>query len=167
MMTRTTKVTPCFTRHGLTACGLFLLFTACLRPALAQESERPVKMKDLPVVVQTTVREQSKGATLRGLSMETKDGQTFYGASLQINGHLKDVLMDVQGNVVETEEQVVLGSLPPAAKAEIVKQVGKGKMLLVESITRNNTIVAYEAHVKIAGQISEIKVAPDGKPLAP
>ena len=166
-MTRSIRTTPGFIRHGLTACGMFLLLAACLWPAVAQETERPVKMKDLPPAVQATVREQSKGATLRGLSMETKDGQTFYEASLRVNGHLKDVLMDAQGNVVETEEQVALASLPPAAKAEIVKQAGKGKILMVESITKNNAIVAYEAHVKTAGKVSEIKVDPNGKPLAP
>lgn len=150
-----------------TTCGMVLLLTACLLPALAQETERPIKLKDLPPAAQATVREQSKGATLRGLSMETKDGQTFYEASLRVKGRLKDVLMDANGNVVETEEQVTLASLPPAAKAEIVKQAGKGKILLVESITKNNAIVAYEAHVKTAGRLLEIKVDPDGKPLAP
>jgi hypothetical protein len=150
---------------------MFLLLTACLWPALAQETEqeteRPVKMKDLPPAVQAAVREQSKGATLRGLSMETKDGQTFYEASLRVKGRLKDVTMDANGAVVETEEQVTLASLPPAARAEIVKQAGKGRILLVESITKNNAIVAYEAHVKTAGKFSEIKVDPNGKPLAP
>jgi hypothetical protein len=63
------------------------------------------------------------------------------------------------------EEQVALASLSPAAKAEIVKQAGKGRILLIESITKNNAIVAYEAHVRTAGKISEIKVDPDGKPL--
>jgi hypothetical protein len=63
------------------------------------------------------------------------------------------------------EEQVALASLSPAAKAEIVRQAGKGRILLIESITKNNAIVAYEAHVRTAGKISEIKVDPDGKPL--
>ena len=147
-----------------------LALAACLLSvgtAFAQNTERPIKMKDLPAAVQKTVREQSQGATVRGLAEEVKDGQTFYEVSLRVKGHLKDVLMDTNGNVVETEEQVALASLPPAATAEIVKQAGKGKILLVESITKNNAIMAYEAHVKTAGKISEIKVDPDGKPLAP
>lgn len=135
--------------------------------SLAQNTERPVKMKELPPAVQATVREQSKGATIRGLSEEIENGQTFYEVSLRVKGRGKDVLMDANGKVVETEEQVTLASLPPAARAEIVKQAGKGKILLVESITKNNAIVAYEAHVKNAGKISEIKVDPEGKPLAP
>jgi uncharacterized membrane protein YkoI len=135
--------------------------------ALAQETERPARMKDLPQAVQATVREQSRGATVRGISIETENGQTFYEASLKVKGRVRDVLIDAGGNVVEIEEQVTLASLPPAARAEIVKQAGKGRILTVESITKNNAIIAYEAHVKTAGKNSEIKVDPDGKPLPP
>jgi uncharacterized membrane protein YkoI len=145
-------------------------FAACLLltgTALAQETERPAQMKDLPQAVQATVREQSRGAVVRGLSIETENGQTFYEASLKIKGRIRDVLIDADGHVVEIEDQVTLASLPPAARAEIVKQAGKGTILTVESITKNNAIVAYEAHVKTAGKISEIKVDPDGKPLPP
>lgn len=164
-MKRITKTTVGFTWRRSAAWAMFLLLTACLWPALAQETERPVKMKDLPPAAQVTAREQSRGATLRGLSMETKDGQTFYEVSLRVKGRLKDVLIDTNGAVVEVEEQVALASLSPAAKAEIVRQAGKGRILLIESITKNNAIVAYEAHVRTAGKISEIKVDPDGHPL--
>jgi uncharacterized membrane protein YkoI len=145
-------------------------FAACALLAgttLAQETERPARMKDLPQAVQATVREQSRGAVLLGLSVETENGQTFYEASLRVRGRVRDVLIDANGNVVEVEEQVTLASLTPAARAEILRQAGKGKILLIESITKNNAIVAYEAHVKTAGKISEIKVDPGGKPLPP
>jgi len=150
--------------------AIALPFAACMLLAgtsLAQETERPARMRDLPQAVQTTVREQSRGAAVRGLSIETEKGQTFYEASLKVKGRVRDVLIDADGNVVEIEEQVTLASLPPAARAEIVKQAGKGRILTVESITKNNAIVAYEAHVKTTGKISEIKVDPDGKPLPP
>lgn len=151
---------------GRIAMAAFLAAGLAFKTAPAQETEKPVKMKDLPAAVQSTVREQSKGAVIRGLSMEVENGQTFYEVSLRVKGHSKDVLIDSDGKVVEVEEQVPLNSLPPAAKNEIAKQAGKGRILIVESITKNNVIVAYEAHVKTAGKISEIKVTPDGKPLA-
>jgi len=52
-----------------------------------------------------------------------------------------------------------------AAKAEIEKQVGKGKILLVESVTKGGAIVAYEAHFRTQGKLREIKVSPEGKEL--
>ena len=145
-------------------------FTACMLLAgttLAQETERPARMKDLPQAVQAAVREQSRGAAVRGLSIETEKGQTFYEASLKVKGRIRDVLIDANGNVVEIEEQITLASLPPAARAEIVKLAGKRRILTIESITKNNAIVAYEAHVKTAGKIEEFKVDPDGKLLLP
>jgi len=153
-----------FSRHGVTV----LLFVAGLFSVVVsgQEIERPVKMKNLPAAVRTTVLEQSKGATVRGLSMETENGQTFYEVSLSIKGRIRDVLMDTSGNVVEIEDQIALSSIPPAARSEIIKQAGKGKITVVESITKNGVIVAYEAHVKTGRKISEIKVDPAGNPMA-
>ena len=113
------------------------------------------------------MREQSKGATVRGLAKEMKDGQTFYEVSLNVSGHNKDVLMDPGGRVVEVEEQVPLNSLPEAAKAEITRRAGKGRILMVESITKDDALVGYEAHVRTGRRITEIKVTPDGKPIAP
>jgi len=129
----------------------------------AQDSERRIKLKDLPTAVRKTVDEQSQGATLRGLSKEVENGKTFYEAELKIDGHNKDVLIDASGTVVEIEEQVALASLPPNVKATLDKAVGNGKILRIESITKNNSIEAYEAHVNKAGKRSEIKVAADGQ----
>ncbi len=147
-----------------------LSFVACsllAATALGQERERSARMKDLPQAVQVAVREQSRGGTLLGLSVETENGQTFYEASLKVKGRVRDALIDADGNVVEIEERVTLASLPPAARAEIVKQAGKGRVLTVESVTKKGAVVAYEARVKTAGKISEIKVDPDGKLLPP
>ncbi len=129
----------------------------------AQDSEKAVRMKDLPQAVQKTVREQSQGATIRGFAREIKDGKTFYEVELRVKGHTKDVLMDPSGAVVETEEEITLGSLPPVVKAAIEKHAGKGKILLVESITKNAAIEAYEAQIKTGRKISEVKVSPDGQ----
>lgn len=129
----------------------------------ARVSEKPVKMKDLPEAVRKTVQEQSKGATLRGLTKEVEKGQTFYEAELKVNGHNKDLLIDSSGAIVEIEEMVALNSLPAAVKATILKSAGKGRIISVESITKSNTIEAYEAHVSRAGKKSEIKVGADGK----
>jgi uncharacterized membrane protein YkoI len=130
---------------------------------IGRASERPVKMKDLPKAVQTTVQEQSKGATVRGLSKETDNGKTYYEVELKVKGHNRDVLIDPTGAVVEIEEEVSIASIPPAVKAQMEKQAGRGKIVTVESVTKNDAVVAYEAHVKTGNKRSEIKVAPDGQ----
>jgi len=42
-----------------------------------QESEKRVKLEDLPAAVKKTVMEQSKGAKLRGLTREVEHGKTY------------------------------------------------------------------------------------------
>jgi len=135
---------------------------AILLSGVVLASEVAIKMKDLPAAVRKTVEEESKGATLQGLSKEVEAGKTFYEAQLKVDGHGKDVLIDPTGAVVEIEEEVTLDSLPEAVKASIEKQAGKRKIVSVESVTKENRIVAYEAEVHSTGKPSEIKVAPDG-----
>lgn len=144
------------------AVSLLSICSILITTAQSQDSEKRVKMKDLPEAVRKTVQEQSKGATVRGLAKEVEDGKTFYEAELKVNGHTKDVLIDPTGAVVEIEEGIAISSLPPAVKATIEKNAGKGKIKNVESITKNNSIVSYEAHVSGAGKMREIKVAPNG-----
>jgi hypothetical protein len=133
-------------------------------PSMAnQASEKKVKLKDLPQAVQKTVQEQSKGASIRGLAEETDDGKTFYELELRVKGHSKDVLIDGEGSVVEVEEEVALTTLPPAVKSAFQTHAGKGKILLVESIMKNDTIVAYEAQIKTGRKMSEVKVGADGQ----
>ena len=125
-----------------------------------------VKRSELPPAVQKTVAEQSKGAKVRGFSREEEHGQTYYEAEMLVKGHSKDVLMDKSGKVVEVEEQVALDRLPAEVKSGLEAKAGKGKIAKVESLTKNDKLVAYEAVVVANGKHHEIQVGPDGKPLS-
>ena len=150
---------------GVQIRNLFLAAALASCAGIAGEKEVKVKMKDLPAAVRKTVQEQLRDASLRGLSREVEDGKIFYEASLNVGGHAKDVLVDESGAVVAVEEQVPMSSLPPAAREALQKQFAGGKLVTVESITRNNTVAAYEAHVRKGKQTIEIKVTPNGKPV--
>jgi len=133
--------------------------------AQEQEQEKKIQRSDLPPAVEKTVVEQSKGATLKGFSQENENGQTYYEAEMMSSGHSKDVLIDKSGAVVEVEEQVALGSLPSAVKTGLQEKAGKGKIVKVESLTKHDKLVAYEAKVQSDGKKKEIQVGPDGRPL--
>lgn len=127
--------------------------------------EKKIQRTDLPPAVQKTVAAQSQGATIKGFSTEKENGQTYYEAEMSVSGHTKDVLIDPAGTVVEVEEQVALDSLPAAVKDGLQAKAGKGEILKVESLTKHDKLVAYEAKVQTDGKKSEIQVGPDGKPL--
>jgi hypothetical protein len=133
---------------------------------ITSAQEKKIPRADLPPAVEKTVAAQSQGATIKGFSQEKEKGQTYYEAEMTVNGHSKDVLIDVNGAVVEVEEQVALDSLPPAVKEGLQAKAGAGKILKVESLTKHDKLVAYEAVVQTDGKKKEIQVGPDGKPLA-
>src|SRR4029077_11764997 len=136
-----------------------------LYPILASAQEKKIQRSDLPPAVEKTVEALSQGATIRGFSQEKENSQIFYEAEMMVNGHGKDVLMDANGDVAEVAEEVQLNSLALAVKEGLQAKAGKGKLTKVESLTKHNKLVAYEAKVLTAGKKSEVQVGPDGKSL--
>ena len=128
--------------------------------------EKKIDRKQLPPAVEKTVAKESAGATINGFATEVEKGKRLYEVELTINGHSKDISMDRNGNIVEVEEEVSLDSLPAAVQAALRKAAGKGIIGLVESLTKNGKLVAYEAHVKTGEKRSEIQVGPNGEKLA-
>ena len=145
---------------------LVALAASCLLLAgTASAQEKKIKRSDLPPAVEKTVAAQSQGATIKGFSTEKEKGQVFYEAEMMVNGHSKDVLIAADGSIAEVEEQVTMDSLSAEVKAGLQAKAGEGKILKVESITKKDKLVAYEAVVETNGKKSEVQVGPDGKPL--
>lgn len=66
---------------------------------------------------------------------------------------------------MEVEEEVAFDALSAPVKAGLQSKAGSGKILKVESITKHDKLVAYEAKLTTNGKKSEIQVGPNGKPL--
>ena len=66
---------------------------------------------------------------------------------------------------MEVEEQVPLASLPAPVKAACEKRAANGTIESVESVTKGGKIVAYEAQIRTAGKVSELRLSPDGAPM--
>jgi hypothetical protein len=146
--------------------GISLLTALLLAASMANaQEEKKVRRNQLPAAVEKTVAAESQGATIKGFSREVEKGKTYYEAELSINGHGKDILMDTKGNIVEVEEQVDLATLPQAVQDALNKAAGTGTIEMVESLTKNGKLVAYEGHVKRGKKRSEIQVGPNGEKL--
>jgi len=142
-----------------------ILVAGLVFAASAGAQERKIKRSDLPPAVEKTVAAQSAGATVKGFSTEKEKGQIYYEAEMVVNGHTKDILMDVNGAIVEVEEEVAMDALPAEVKVGLQAKAGEGKLVRVETITKKDRLVAYEAQVTKGGKKSEVQVGPDGKPL--
>ena len=147
----------------------FKIFAASVTIGLtlfaAQSQERKIKRAQLPPAVEQTVARESEGATIKGFATEIEHRQKLYEASLTVNGHSKDILIDKNGNVVEIEEEVPLDSLPPPVRDSLNKAAHSGTIAVVESLTKNGKLVAYEAQIKRGKKRSEIQVGPNGEKL--
>jgi uncharacterized membrane protein YkoI len=144
-------------------CGAILLVVVAL--SLAGAQEKKIRREQLPPAVEKTVARESEAATIKEFATEVEHGQKFYEVSLNVNGHSKDILIDKNGNIVEVEEQVSLDSLPAAVQDALKKAAGTGSIEVVESLTKNGTLVAYEAQIKHGKKRSEVQVGPNGEKL--
>jgi hypothetical protein len=134
--------------------------TTGLLGALALTQERKIKRSDLPAAVEKTVAVKSQGATIRGYSEERENGKTYYEAELMVSGHSKDLLIEGNGTIAEVEEQIAFDTLPAAVRDGLLAKAGKGKLLKVESITKHDKLVAYEAKVLTGAKKQRYKSTP-------
>jgi len=128
------------------------------------DSERKVKFEELPAAVQSAVKEQSKGATVKSYFKEVENGKTSYEAEMTVNGHTKDVSFDSTGKVVAVEEETPIDSIPAPAREAIQKAAGMGKVNKVEAVTENGKTF-YEAAIKTGTKNKEVKFDAAGVPV--
>jgi hypothetical protein len=141
---------------------LLVLGTIC---SVASAQEKKIRRDRLPPAVEKTVAAESEGATIKGFSTEVEDGRRLYEVEMIKNGHHRDVSMDRNGVIVEEEEEVSMDSLPDTVQAALKKAAGTGMIEMIESLTKNGKLVAYEGHVKHGLKRSEIQVGPQGEKL--
>lgn len=142
------------------------LIALCVAGTSAAAQEKRLKKSDLPAAVQKAADEQSKGATVRGYSSETENGQLEYEVAMTVNGRGRDVSFAADGSILEIEQEMALDSLPAAVQSGLRKLAGAGHITKVESLTKHGALVAYEAQVGTGTKRSEVQVGPDGQRLA-
>jgi uncharacterized membrane protein YkoI len=156
---------------GVTILTQYRNITAALVVGMAMSSvsvaaDKKITRAQLPAAVERTVAQQSRGAVIKGFSTEQEASKTVYEMELTVNGHGKDISMDAHGNVLEIEEEVALASVPADVQAGLTKAAGTGKIVKIESLTKQGKLVAYEADVQSGKKRREIQVGPQGQKLA-
>ncbi|HEY4084871.1 MAG TPA: hypothetical protein VGM43_02985 [Bryobacteraceae bacterium] len=141
-----------------------IILGLALLGAVACPADTKVKLESLPPAVQAAVKEQTKNATLVGLSTEKEKGKTTYEVETTVNGKSRDLVLDKTGAILETEDQVELNAIPAAAQAALRKRAGTGTITKVEKLTAGSS-VSYEAAIKTkGGKTIEASVNADGTP---
>ncbi len=144
------------TYHVLLVAPLLMAFVLCFG------EEKKIDCSNLPPAVEQALQRQLEGATLKGCTTEKEHGKVVFEAELLTGGHSKDVLFDSDGKILEVEEEVGFEALPVEVKAGLRSAARGGKIAKVESLTRQDKLMAYEAVVERNGKRSEVQVGPKG-----
>lgn len=140
--------------------GLFALSLA------AAAQDKKIDASALPPAVQKTVQTQSQGATIRGYSTEVEHGKRSYEVEMMVDGHTKDIEVAPDGTLNEVEEEVAFDTLPQKVQEALTAKAAGAKITKVESLTKQDKLVAYEAATLKGAKKGEIQVGPDGGRLA-
>ena len=132
--------------------------------AVAQEKK--IDQSALPPAVQQTVQQQSHGATVKDFTTEREHGKKVYEAEMMVNGHSKDIEVAENGALIEVEEEVSFASLPANVQTSLSAKAAGAKITKVESLTKHEKLVAYEAATLKGMKRGEIQVGPDGGKLS-
>lgn len=152
----------------MTSKRIFHVVTSTLLLGLCSASaqETKIKFQDLPPAVQETAKSQSQGATVRGYSKEIEKSKTEYEVQLVVDGKKRDVSIDPNGKVIETEQEVAFDSVPEKVQDAIKHQAGGAKIERVEQVKSDQATV-YEAVVHQNGKKHEIRVLESGEKAPP
>ena len=126
-------------------------------------AERKLELKDLPPAVQKTVAQETRDAVIGKIEKEREAGFTQYEVETMRNGKHRDFNVDTAGVLLAVEEETDIATIPAAARAALLKQVGDGKLATVETITKKSGQTSYEvAWTAKGGKKHEFAVMPDG-----
>jgi hypothetical protein len=143
-----------------------VVVAAAVSLTLVASAEKKVPRSALPPPVEKTVQDQSKGATITGISSETEDGVFEYEVEMTVNGHGRDVAIAKDGMLLEIEDEVAMHTLPAALQNALTAKAAGAKITKVESLTKKGKLVAYEAATLKGTKKGEIQVGPNGEKLA-
>ena len=132
---------------------------------LVASAEKKIERSALPPAVEKTVQEQSKGATIKSFSSETENGVFEYEAEMVVSGHTRDIAIAKDGTLLEVEEEVAMDTLPAAVKSALMVKAPGAKITKVETLTKKDKLVAYEAATLKGTKKGEIQVGPNGEKL--
>jgi hypothetical protein len=150
-------------RPTWTAAILALIATAAQLPAAQAEAHVPCKT--LPAAVLHQAKVEAGDATIRGCVKDKEDGKLTYEVKTLKDGRSRDILFDASGTVLEVEQEVAAGSLPPAVSDAIARAANGSKVGKVESVTRGGVIASYETTIMKKGRRQEIAFSPQGTPV--
>jgi hypothetical protein len=103
-----------------------------------------VSENEIPLPVKSALLKSYPKA--KGVKWEREDGR--FEAAFEIEGSKYSLLIDVSGNILETETEIKVSDLPVRAKEYITKKYPGQKIKEAAKIVDSKGFVTYEAELK-------------------
>lgn len=139
------------------------------RDGTIREMEADVPISELPAVVRDAALKRVPGGTITGAEREIKLAGSCWEVKLNSNNRGWEVVVDDNGKVLETEQELRRDEAPAAVLAAADKAIPGSTFVSVERIENTESPGKIETsyHVKRTrdGASYKITLAPDGKVL--
>jgi len=140
--------------------NIFLFFL--LSPAATCFSqEMNISFKALPATIIQAFRTAYPNARFKHATKEISKGETYYEISCKDGDANRTISFDKKGKITEAEVELTVDKLPDPVAHAITKQYAKGKILHIESSTRDSKTV-YEVVLRDKKKKFEVVFSPDG-----
>jgi len=120
-----------------------LAFLLTMITAVTFVNAQKVQQKDVPATVQKGFQKQFP--TVKDIKWEKEKGN--YEAGFTINGTETSVVINLSGNILETETEINSNSLSAPIKVYIAKNYPNQKIKEAAKITDTKGVATYEAEV--------------------
>ena len=112
--------------------------------AVTFANAQKISDKEVPTVVKSTLQKNYPNA--KELKWEKEKGN--YEAEFEVDETDYSLLIDISGNILETEIEIKIDELPANAKDYVSKNYAGQKIKEAAKITDSKGVVTYEAEVK-------------------
>ncbi len=145
--------------------GVLLVGAIVATAVAASAQDKKIERSAVPAAVEKTIQAQTQGATVKGLATEREHGKLQYEVETMVNGHSRDLAIAADGTLLEVEEEVAFNALPTAVQSALTAKAADATITKVESLTKKDKLVAYEAATRKGAKKGEIQVGPKGEAL--
>lgn len=145
--------------------GVLLVGAIVATAVAASAQDKKIERSAVPAAVEKTIQAQTQGATVKGLATEREHGKLQYEVETMVNGHSRDLAIAADGTLLEVEEEVSFNALPTAVQSALTAKAADATITKVESLTKKDKLVAYEAATRKGAKKGEIQVGPKGEAL--
>ena len=126
----------------------------------AEEQEHTVPAARVPAPVREAFARAYPHARANKYSTEVENGRTVYEVESTEGATKRDLLIGIDGTILETETQVTAAQLPAAVRT--AAQANGAHIQLAELVVAGRD-TTYE--MKIRGRRGELKLLPNGQPV--